>query len=222
MSYDDLDVSHRLNTAVNATATLFAADPTTDAYSHAAYTVGLKVAPAGYAAAVTGAISVDPRITAAQNQNTGLAAPHWGTVTAWLAAGSTAYWVHFFSNNPPVAPAYRCYVCCNLAHTGNMLTALLGAYAGGRTLYFKVATHDEAQMRNDTIVSWHDTLQDAVLWANTASANLGWLNGRAPGGTFGGVLTDSVGIDAEVAGQTSTNKIAEKATAKVIRNNPYI
>ncbi|MGW8466271.1 hypothetical protein [Pseudomonas sp. CLCA07] len=222
MSFDDLDVSHRFNTAVNTTAARFTANPNVDAYDHAAYTVGLKAAAAGYAAAVTGAIGVDARIITAQNQNTLAQAPNWGTVAAWLAPGSTAYWVHFFSNNMPAAAAYRCYVCCNLADTGNMLTALLGVYAGGRTLYFKVATHDEATMRNDTIVSWHDTLQDAVLWANTASANPGWLNGRAPSGTFGGVLTDSVGIDAEVAGQTSTNKIAEKAKEKVLRNNPYL
>ncbi|KZN19676.1 MULTISPECIES: hypothetical protein [Pseudomonas] len=219
-SLDDSDINQHFNNAANNTATLINNNPGADAYNLAAYTIGLKAAVLNYTGPIIHAILSDARIVQAFNQGTQQLTSNLLLSGQWLLTGSNAYWVHYYSNNMPLISQYRCYICCNLANTGAMLSALLNGYAGH--LYFKVATHDEATMRNDTIVSWHDTLAEAITWARIAEHNLAWLNGTAPAGTFGAAISDSIGIASEVAGETSTNNIAKKAMAKVISKNPYV
>jgi hypothetical protein len=83
--------------------------------------------------------------------------------------------------------------------------------------------------RNDTIVSWHQTLPEARRWADIAIANVGLLEGTAPAGTFGGLITYSVGVDTEVHGDTSTSRVARAGVAQAqkrfnvaVLKNPYI
>jgi len=150
-----------------------------------------------------------------------------GVARLWLDRHDT-YWVHCFSDNMPDPTPYRVYVCTALAHTHDVLRQLLQGYQN-RPLYFKVADHREAQLRNDTIVSWHQSLNDARAWVDIARANVSLLEGEAPAGTFGGLDTRAVGIDTEVAGDTSTSRIARAGQAearrrvdKFFRNNPYL
>jgi hypothetical protein len=72
-----------------------------------------------------------------------------------------------------------------------------------------------------TILSSPATLNDAKAWINVAAGNVGLLSGRAPAGTFGG-LVDRVGIDREIPGQSTTGKIADAALKNAQAKNPYI
>ena len=213
------DLNRRFKSAANRAADGIQAGD--DPYDAAAYGGPGKVAAPGYAANVAAVIAGDNRIIQIFNQ--GLDAYHTPIFTQPLLNRGDAFWVHFFTNNLPNPTPYRVYVCTQLAQTHNVLQQLLQGY--NAPLKFKVATHPEAQQRNDTIVSWHQSLADARLWANIARANAGLLDGEAPAGTFGGIDTSAVGIDSEVAGDTSTSRIARAAVgvaAKRLRNNPYL
>lgn len=198
-----------------------------DPYMAAAYGGPGKAAAAGYGARVGSVIAGDARMVRIINQGRGARSGSFGLAQLWLEREGT-YWVHCFSDTMPNPARYRVYVCAALAHTHTVLRQLLQGYVG-RPLYFKVAEHHEAQERNDTIVSWHQTQLDAREWANIARANAALLEGDAPAGTFGGIDTKSVGIDTEIGGDTSTSRVARAAVEvttkrlqKQILSNPYI
>jgi hypothetical protein len=222
MALDDLDLKKRQKTAAQNVATALTNNPRlVDPYSLAAYQAGLKPAAGGYPAAVAAVIAGYAGIVRTWNQRTNVQENRpFANLPAWLAAGNTAFWVHCYGANPPANARYRCYVCADLGQAHTLLSAILNGFHSA--LYFKVADHDEATMRNDTFVSWHDTLDEAKAWAAIAKANPGMLRGNAPAGTFGGAGTTAVGIDEEQAGQTSTNKIAQAGVTKAVSKNPYI
>lgn len=224
MAYTTDDINLRFDTAAGEAADEIelGADP----YIVAAYGGPDKAAFNEYAVRVGAVISTEPRLIGIINQGAGRRTRLRAFSRLWLDQNDT-YWVHCFSNNMPNPTPYRVYVCAKLSQTHNVLRQLLQNY--NRPLYFKVASHSEAQVRNDTIVSWHQTLDDAHAWASIARANATMLEGTAPAGTFGGIDTYSVGIDTEVAGDTSTSRIARageqeamRRRERAIRSNPYI
>jgi hypothetical protein len=220
MSFTTDDVGRRFKAAANRAAD--AIQVGTDPYDAAAYGGPGKAAFPGYAAQVASVIYTDGRITNLYNQGLNQHTPNTFQVRPWLNAPGT-FWVHCFSNNMPNQAPYRVYVCTRLDQTHSVLRQLLQGYNG--SLKFKVAAHDEAQRRNDTIVSWHANLQEARLWADIARANAGLLEGEAPAGTFGGLDTYAVGIDTEVQGDTSTSRVARAAQAEAGKRqlkNPYL
>jgi hypothetical protein len=189
-----------------------------DPYDAAAYGGPGKAAFDGYPALVGAVIRGEKRVHEIYLQG-GDTSPQKLHAVRWLELQDYC-WVHCFSNNMPKPTPYRVYVCSKLSQTHNVLRQLLQEYAGH--LYFKVATHAEAQKRNDTIVSWHQTFAEARQWANIAIANVSLLEGTAPAGTFGGLITYSVGIDHEVEGDTSTSRVARAGFNKALLKNPYI
>ena len=223
MAFTTDDIILRFKNASNRAAnriglqdgTLIGIDP----YDAAAYGGPGKAAAAGYSARIAAVIYTGARITHIYNQGQGVDSNSLFDARPWLD-GIDTYWVHCMTNNMPDPTPYRVYVCTNLAQTHNVLRQLLQNY--NRPLYFKVAAHNEAQIRNDTIVSWHQSLADAKDWATIARANAGHLEGDAPAGTFGGITTHSIGIDTEVQGDTSTSKIAREGKALAIKKSPYI
>ena len=218
MSFDDTQLHHRFKTAANRAADQIALGR--DPYDAVAYGGPGKAGAPGYATQVCEVIARDNRLVSFYNQGQGLQTAVRGMVRPWLE-GQDVFWVHCFSNTMPNPALYRVYVCAQLASTHTILSALLAGYQN-RPLYFKVAAHAEAQVRNDTIVSWHQTLADARAWATIARAHAPLMEGQAPAGTFGGIDVPGVGIDSEVAGETSTGRVADAGLQKAISRSPYI
>jgi hypothetical protein len=185
----------------------------TSSYIAAAYGGPGKAPYPNYAASVAAVIFQDGRITSILNQGRNSQSANKFWVDPWLNAADT-YWVHCFSNNVPNPSAYRVYVCTRLDQAHVVLQRLLQGY-NNNSLQFKVAAHQEAQIRNDTIVSWHSSINDARAWGDIASANAAMLEGEAPAGTFGLFNTRAVGIDTEVQGDTSTSRVARAAEAEL-------
>lgn len=222
MSFTTDDLGRQFNETVGGVAKL--ARRGVDSYEAAAYGGYHKAGVVNYAAQVSAQIAGDARIVSIFNQGTQQSTTNRRESLVWLDRDDT-FWVHCYSNNIQQS-RFRVYVCTALAHTHTVLRQLLQGYNG--SLYFKVAAHAEAQIRNDTIVSWHPNIQDAHQWGAIAQANVGLLDGTAPAGTFG-AFARSIGIDTEVQGDTSTSRIArgvdqENADQrqKRILNNPYI
>ena len=210
MAFTDSDIHNRFNDAVRATTqqVLQGADP----YNAAAALANPKPAFANYAADVMAPIVASNRIVQFYNQQSRQTTTVTALAQGWLLPGSNAAWVHCYSANVPNPSTYRSYVCADLAYAGTLLGFCLQGYPAASPLYFKVAAHDEARGRNDTIVAWHATLADAQAWLASVRNNQAQMLGNAPAGTYGGLGNTSIGIDGEQPGQTSTLKIAQAAT----------
>jgi hypothetical protein len=212
-AFTTADLGKRFSDAANRAADYI--EQGIDPYQAVAYGGPGKAAAPNYAAQVGLVIATDQRITSIFNQGRRETTAAIYQAREWLDRDDTG-WVHCYSANMPNPSRFRVYVCTALPHTHSVLRELLQNYGG--SLKFKVATHAEAQRRNDTIVSWHGTLREAQRWGTIAQASVALLEGEAPAGTFG-PFSRAIGIDTEVTGDTSTHRIARAAEAAVERRS---
>jgi hypothetical protein len=209
-SWDDSPEQSSFERAARQAATRMTRHGLT-AYGAAAYMAVPKAAFLNYAQQVMASIIMAGRANSAMNQQTGARTTSRPLAQTWLDTGSAAGFVHFFTSNPPPPNTYRAYVCAQLPHAGTLLLFLLTNYPFDSPLEFKVATHDAARTRNDTIVSWHATLADARTWIDSVRNHGHLMEGNVPAGVYGGAGNPSIGIDEDLEGQSSTGKIADRA-----------
>ncbi len=188
-------------------------DPNFSLYDAAATKIPPKKSYSAYHIDIMISILRNNISTRARNQQTDKTNQDVLTIMNWLRQGSStdAGWVHFNSPGFTFRLNWRCYICCSLDQTGKMLNLLFNTFKRRNMLipYFKVASHDEAINRNDTIVAWFSDYSTAQLWANTAmSSPVIWREGIAPPGRM--YWKNTVSIDIEDS-MTTTSRVADAA-----------